>query len=90
MGVLEIAPFTKTKSSLKFTIRNGTGVRLAVSNQDSKVTGWFKVMLMSAPAFSPLEPDDVTFTSTDITDISSLSSRILTSVPSGVNLYYYN
>ena len=47
-------------------------------------------MLMTAPTLNPLEPDDVTFTAADTTVISSLTSRILTSVPSGVNLYYYN
>ena len=90
MGLLEIPPFTKTKSSLNFTVRNGTGVRLGISNQDSKVTGWFKLMLMAAPPLDPLDPDDVAFTAADTTVIPNLASRILTTVPSGVNLYYYN
>ena len=48
LGIKEIPPFTTVKSSFNYTITQNKTVRFAISNQDSKTKGWFKLMLKTA------------------------------------------
>jgi hypothetical protein len=52
LGVKEIPPFTTVKASFNYTITSSKAIRFAISNQDSKRKGWFKIMVKDAPTIS--------------------------------------
>jgi hypothetical protein len=45
LGVKEIPPFTSLRSSFNSTVTATKAIKFAISNQDSKKKGWFKLML---------------------------------------------
>ena len=69
----EIAPFTSVKSSFNYTLRGGYGVKFSISNQDSKVTSWFKLMLITALTDSTSQAALTTDTAVDITNVGKIS-----------------
>ena len=85
IGVKEIPPFTKLRSSFNYTVTSSKAVRFAISNQDSKTKGWFKLMLKEAPT----DPDQIYSDSSDEDTTEIADIKILADKPSGIYIKYF-
>ena len=88
IGVKEIPPFTKIKASFNYTVTSTKALRFAISNQDSKTKGWFKVMVKNAPLVD--SEDEIVDVTEDSTEIIDLSNEILTEKDPGLHIKYFD
>jgi hypothetical protein len=88
IGVKEIPPFTKIKASFNYTVTSTKALRFAISNQDSKTKGWFKVMVKNAPLVD--SQDEIVDVTEDSTEIIDLSNEILTEKDPGLHIKYFD
>ena len=89
LGVKEIPPFTLVRSSFNYTVTPQNAVKFAISNQDSKRKGWFKLMLKNG---QQVDPDDVYPDSADVdtTSLVDIRDQILESKPDGIYIKYFD
>ncbi len=85
LGLKEITPFSNIRASFNYTVKEGQGVRFGISNQDSKVKGWFKVMLKTSSG-----EEGGSESAQDTTEVIDIKNDILSEVPAGVKLYYFD
>ena len=85
----EIPPFTLVRSSFNYTITPQNAVKFAISNQDSKRKGWFKLMLKDG---QQVDPDDVYPDSAEVdtTQLVDIRNDILESKPDGIYIKYFD
>jgi hypothetical protein len=88
IGVKEIPPFTKIKASFNYTVTSTKALRFAISNQDSKTNGWFKVMVKNAPLVD--SEDEIVDVTEDSTEIIDLINEILTEKDPGLYIKYFD
>ena len=88
LGVKEIPPFTTIKASFNYTVSSTKAVRFAISNQDSKNKGWFKVMVKNAPVVE--SEDQIVDVADDSTEIVNLSNEILPEKDPGLFIKYFD
>lgn len=89
LGVKEIPPFTSIKASFNYTVTSTKAIRFAISNQDSKTKGWFKLMVKNAPIVEG-DGDQTVDVTEDTTEIIDLSNEILTEKDDGLKIKYFD
>ena len=77
------------RSSFNYTVTPQNAIKFAISNQDSKRKGWFKLMLKSG---QQVDPDDVYPNSADVdaTSLVDIRNDILESKPEGIFIKYFD
>lgn len=75
------------RASFNYTVTPQKAVRFALSNQDSKTKGWFKLMMKNPPT----DPDaGISDNPDDTTEIIDLRHEILDSLPAGIYVKYFD